>query len=140
VLIEEFGAPTLPPGERTAAVAGRVRLLGEGEAAQFTRRALERLREFGFPGAMLWCYADYEEALWREPPLDEAAHERRFGLWRSDHSAKPAVAEVGRLSETSRREVAEDFGWVNMDAADYYANPRENLRRLYGRFRQRYVG
>lgn len=139
VLFEEFGAPTLPRGESASAVAGHARLLGEEEAARFTRRALGALREFGFLGAMLWCYADYREALWREPPLDEAAHERHFGLWRSDYSAKPALAEVNRLSGNNRRAVAEDFSWVDMDPAAYYANPRENLRRLYGRFRRRYT-
>ena len=137
VLFEEFGAPTRPPDEAQAEAAGRVPLLDEEDAARFTRRALIALYEFGLAGAGVWCYADYQQHLWREPPLDEATHERHFGLWRSDYSPKPAVSEVGLMSGASRREVEDAFSWVDMDAADYYASPRENLRRLYGNFRRR---
>jgi endo-1,4-beta-mannosidase len=138
VLFEEFGAPTRPLNEAKGDAAGRVPLLAEEEAARFTRRALVALREFGLAGAGVWGYADYRQHLWREPPLDEAEHERHFGLWRSDYSPKPALAEVGRMSGASRREVEDDFSWADVDAADYYANPRDNLRRLYGNFRRRY--
>lgn len=88
VLFEEFGAPTRPRNgmhATRAAAASRTPLLEEEEAAEYARRALAALRHFGMTGAMLWCFGDYAEKLWSEPPLDEAAHERFFGLWRSDH-------------------------------------------------------
>src|SRR5262249_1268974 len=68
VLFEEFGAPT-------SSSSGGI-LLDEQETAQYTSRALTALRSFGMTGAMLWCFTDYSKALWSEPPLDEAAHER----------------------------------------------------------------
>ncbi|HYL97927.1 MAG TPA: hypothetical protein VEZ90_03150, partial [Blastocatellia bacterium] len=99
ILFEEFGAPTVPdqnglPETRAAGVP----MLGEEEAARFTGRALDSLREFGFLGAMIWCYADYARAMWSQPPLDQSSHERSFGLWHNNYTAKQALAEVKRLS------------------------------------------
>ncbi len=96
VLFAEFGAPTMPHlDQQTAAVPRTVRVLDEEEAALFTRRALDALHRFGFLGAFLWCYGDYARELWHTPPLDEATHERSFGLWRHDYSAKPAARRRG---------------------------------------------
>ena len=67
----------------------------EDEAARYTGRVLDGLRLAGCTGAMLWCYGDYDPRIWNDPPLDEAVHERSFGLWRADGSAKPAVGVVG---------------------------------------------
>jgi hypothetical protein len=90
VLFEEFGVPTRPReelrGERAASSDAKL-MLEEEEASQYTRRSLAALRRFGMTGAMLWCFGDYDEELWAEPPLDEAPHERFFGLWRSDYNA-----------------------------------------------------
>ena len=58
-------------------------------------RARRRSRAAGCVGALLWCYTDYEPAIWGSPPLDQAIHERSFGLWRADGSPKPAVEARG---------------------------------------------
>jgi endo-1,4-beta-mannosidase len=141
VLFEEFGAPTLPPASDLAIGAAEqssVRLLNEYEAAAFIRRSLEHLHRFGFPGGMLWCYGDYSETLWTEPPFDEAVHERFFGLWRADGSPKPAVAEIGMFNAGPRREPADDLEWIDVTVDEFYLNPRENLSRLYRLFRDSY--
>jgi hypothetical protein len=134
VLLEEFGAPTRPREElrgARAAAASDIPLLEEEEAAQYTRRALAALRRFGMTGAMLWCFGDYDERLWAEPPLDEAAHERFFGLWRGDHSAKPALLAVESMARSAVRERCDDFGWIDVTAEEFYLNPRAALPRLY---------
>ncbi|HEY3238714.1 MAG TPA: cellulase family glycosylhydrolase, partial [Acidimicrobiia bacterium] len=97
VLFEEFGLPT---GERAG--TGPSTLTAESAAAAYTGRALDRLRRAGCTGALLWCFADYAPALHQRPPFDEAPHERSFGLWRSDGSPKPAVAEVTARAGRSR--------------------------------------
>jgi endo-1,4-beta-mannosidase len=154
VLFEEFGAPTAPRDPRNAAQAceqSLVQLLNEEEAAAFSRHGLEQLCRFGFLGAMFWCYADYCETLWTEPPLDRAPHERYFGLWRADGSAKPVVDEVksfGKFQRPGLRSIerpnagpqfsAQDFEWIDITVDEFYRNPRENISRLYDRFRQAY--
>jgi endo-1,4-beta-mannosidase len=140
VLFEEFGAPTRPRDNRRAEQLARqckVTLLDEETAAQFTRRALAALRHFGFTGAMLWCFGDYSEAIWDEPPLDEALHERFFGLWRSDHSPKPALVEINEMSGAEQCERADDFAWIDVAREEFYQHPRANLRRLYQSFLRR---
>ena len=137
VLFEELGAPTLPGEVRKAIWAtesGGVPLLFEEETAQYTRRAIEALRRFGMTGAMLWCYGDYQESLWSLPPLDEAPHEAFFGLWRGNHSLKPTVAWIKHLAGSEALDSLDDFSWIEIDAGDFYRDPRENLRRLYRSF------
>ena len=60
-----------------------------------------RCRRAGCVGAMLWCYTDYDSAIWHDPPLDLAVHERSFGLWRADGSPKPSVAVVEAIRRCS---------------------------------------
>jgi hypothetical protein len=134
VLFEEFGAPAVKHPR-----PGRPALLGEEQAAKFTRDALESLHAFGFMGAMLWSYGDYAKWLWSWPPLDNAEHERYFGLWRSDHSPKPAVAEINGFNRLERKEPFDDFGWIDIQPSEYYRKPRANLANLYARFRARFA-
>jgi hypothetical protein len=60
-------------------------------------------------------------------------HERSFGLWRADGTAKPSVAEVsafvGREQLTAP---AED--WIDIDPKTYWQRPGGQLPRLYGRY------
>jgi endo-1,4-beta-mannosidase len=109
-------------------------LLDEDSAATFTRRALDALHRFGFLGAMLWCYGDYAEPLWTDPPLDEATWERWFGLWRADGSPKPAVREVTSFERIGRASPQQGFPWINIDREEFYTRPYEHLCRLYLRF------
>ena len=139
VLFAEFGAPAFPAGgldaDRARSSTPAIPLLEGAKAADFTRCALETLHAFGFLGAMLWCYADYGEALWSRPPLDEAAHERWFGLWGADGSPKPAVDEIQRFQGLSRAPQRLDLAWIDVDPDEFYSLPRQQLSRLYRRFR-----
>ena len=130
VVFSEFGVPTYRTGGRQSPL-----LVDEETAAAYTHRALAALRRAGCAGAMLWCYTDYQPGIWEKPPLDEAVHERSFGLWRADGSPKPAVAVVRAATETNRLHVAGDLAWIDIDSSDFYADPALHLRRLYRAYR-----
>jgi hypothetical protein len=137
VLFSEFGVPTLPVDVVLAPTAGPA-LVSEGAAAAYVERALQGLRQSGCSGAMLWCYSDYDRAIWHEPPLDQAVHERSFGLWRSDASPKQSVAVTsafaGRhLTVASSPQVADD-AWLDLQVDDFYRAPERELPRLYRRY------
>ena len=99
--------------------------------ARFTGRALSPLRDSGMTGAMLWCYGDYARELWDKPPLDRATHERSFGLWHSDYSGKPVLAEIEKAAGWERIQPQGQSDWIDLSINDFHKNPRENLRRLY---------
>jgi endo-1,4-beta-mannosidase len=105
VLFAEFGLPTYRRGDPVGE-AVRLRnassLVEEQAAAAFTERALTALQRAGSVGAMLWCYTDYASAIWEDPPLDLAVHERSFGLWRADGLPKPTVAVVEAFAGARR--------------------------------------
>jgi endo-1,4-beta-mannosidase len=127
VLLAEFGAPTRngdPDAERASP------LLTEDEAARYIERAYARLHSAGTIGGLVWCYADYDRAIWSEPPLDRAPHERHFGLWRADGSAKPAAAALAEWSGRPRA-APQPAPWSETDRRDFQAAPRETLIRLY---------
>ena len=137
VLFSEFGAPALRAGprlEQARLASTRNTLLDEDSAAIFTRRSLDALQRSGFLGAMLWCFGDYAEPLWDAPPLDEAAWERWFGLWRADGSPKPAVDELTSFGGTGRTRPPQAFPWIDIERREFYMRPYEHLRRLYPRF------
>ncbi|MEA2521645.1 MAG: hypothetical protein QOI81_1291 [Actinomycetota bacterium] len=124
VWFTEFGLPTKRPGDDD------LRLVEEADAARYTAGVLDGLRGAGCTGAMVWCFADYDLGIWAEPPLDDAPHERTFGLWRSDGSPKPAVAEItGRAGQ--ERLSSPDDGWIDIDRATYWKRPADELPRLY---------
>ncbi len=142
VLFSEFGVPTFRDdyGEaESVRRAGTTLLLEERGAAAYVGRSLEALHAGGALGAMLWCNADYVAELWRQPPFDEAIHERFFGQWRADGSAKPAVAVVQRFAATrplvvpGPAEALEDPPWIDIDPSEYWRTPGEHLPRLYRR-------
>jgi endo-1,4-beta-mannosidase len=129
VLFEEFGLPTGAGDELRDP-----HLVDESSAAAYTGLALDGLRAAGCTGALVWCFGDYAESLHDLPPLELATHERSFGLWRSDGSPKPAVAEVTRRV---RREVMPPpaAAWLDIDVDEFRASRREQLIRLYRRYR-----
>lgn len=142
VLMEEFGGPTAAPGVPSATwmwrrygQPSRVFMASEEALAAYLEQVLEGLVDVGGLGAMLWCFADYAEALWSRPPCDESWHERHFGLVRPDGTLKPHAEVVrrfaasGSVSLPARRMVSLD---VNPEA--YYASPLANAKRLYGAF------
>ena len=84
---------------------------------------------------MLWCYSDYDPALWERPPLDLAPHERSFGLWRADGSPKPSVAAVAAFAGADRCDSVDDT-WIDLDPNEFYLDPGAHLPRLYARYRE----
>jgi endo-1,4-beta-mannosidase len=136
VLFSEFGLPTFPAGGSGTRPGRGPALVPEGDAAAYTARALDGVREAGCVGAMLWCYADYDPAIWVDPPLDEAPHERSFGLWRADGTPKPAVAEVAAFAGRTGVEPG-PHDWIDIDQGEYWREPGAHLARLYWRSRQR---
>lgn len=137
VLFSELGAPTVraaDAGREPARDAGPITLLDEDVAAGYTQRALSALHQAGCLGAMLWCFSDYAPSTWTVPPLDGARHERSFGLWRSDGSAKPALAAVEAIAGIPRTGDIRAHGWVDVDVATYGRDPGLHIRRLYRRY------
>ncbi len=138
VLFSEFGLPTYRPGDPSGESARRQSvstLVDEQTAAAYTGRALVALREAGCIGAMLWCYADYDASIWESPPLDLAVHERFFGLWRADGSPKPAVTAVTHFVGAARLDSPADDEWIDVDADEFFLDPKAHLPRLYRRYR-----
>jgi len=133
VLFEEFGAPAVPSSSDLGSPGSTI-LLSDYEAASYTADALGQLYSQGFMGGFVWCYSDYSPSLWGLPPLDQAVHERYFGLWRSDGAQKPAVSAIERFAGLSRKLVASDFSWIDIEQSEYYQAPRLNLQRLYKKF------
>ena len=136
VLFSEFGLPTYtagdPIGERDALRTPI--LVPEDDAARYTGDVLSELQGADATGAMLWCYADYDAATWSAPPLDLSVHERSFGLWRADGSAKPSLAQVSGFAGRLRLP-APDHDWIDIEPQEYWQRPSAQLPRLYGRYR-----
>jgi hypothetical protein len=135
VLFSEFGLPTMPSGGAPGPAEGPA-IVAEADAATYTEQVLEGLRGAGCVGAMLWCYTDYDRAIWAAPPLDAAAHERAFGLWRADGSPKPVVARIA-ASAGAPRVSPPPLDWFDVEPREYWRDPGAHLARLYRRYRTR---
>lgn len=142
-LMEEFGACTAPPGSPTTTwewqALGRAWsqvMLSEEALAEHLEDVLPRLVEVGATGALLWCFADYAEALWERPPCDTKLHERHFGLVRPDGSLKPH-AEVVRRFIAAQPAIASPSARarIDVDAVALYTDPAPTLAGLFGAFR-----
>jgi endo-1,4-beta-mannosidase len=129
VLFEEFGLPTAVSPD-----TGPSWLVDERSAAAYTGRALDGLRAAGCAGALLWCFADYASRLHQQPPFDEALHERTFGLWRSDGSAKPAVAEITSRAGLRRVVPPAELPWLDISVEEFLTDRRRQIARLYQRY------
>jgi len=137
VLFSEFGLPTYwrgDAGEQNAR-GDSTPLVDEDAAAAYTATTLEALRRAGCCGAMLWCYSDYDPALWETPPFDLAPHERTFGLWRCDGSPKPSVAAVSAFVGAERCPDRQADGWIDIDRDEFQVDPSMHVPRLYRRYR-----
>ena len=138
VLFAEFGLPTYRRGDPSGEAVRRQdprSLVEEATAAAYTERALGALQAAGCMGAMLWCYSDYDSAIWEDPPLDLAVHERSFGLWRADGSPKPSVAVVEAFAGARRLAGQDDYPWIDLEPDEYLVAPEVELPRLYGLYR-----
>lgn len=140
VLFSEFGLPTYrQTGPRPAQDGhdGADMLVEEEVAAAYSERALAELHATGCLGAMLWCFSDYAPSMWDGPPLDEAIHERSFGLWRADGSPKPSVAAVEAFVGAERQVRPRNLDWIDIEPEQFTASPGLHLPRLYRRYRER---
>ncbi len=138
VLFAEFGLPTHRWDDRAGETIRRRAaspLVEEQAAAAHTERALAALQRAGCVGAMLWCYSDYDSAIWDKPPLDLAVHERSFGLWRADGSPKPSVAVVEAFAGARRLAGSDEYPWIDLEPEEFLVDPHEELPRLYGLYR-----
>lgn len=142
VFFTEFGVPTVPLDDDSATHRRGPQLVSEQEAAAYIARGLTALKECGATGAMLWCHADYSSQLFATPPFDTAPHERTFGLFRADGSEKPVVGEVRAFvarngnGVQSPLPIIDESAFIDVARDEYYASPRENLARLFGKYCQ----
>jgi endo-1,4-beta-mannosidase len=143
VLFSEFGLPTYREGDEASELARTTSpspLTEEAEAAEYVRRVLAGLRDAGAIGAMLWCYSDYHPDTFEHPPMDEAIHERSFGLWRADRTPKPAVDVVRSFAGSTRLPCPDREPWIDIDPERYWQQPDLELPRLYERYLTRSNG
>ena len=143
VLYEEFGVnthfPDRPTHWKDLTLWGgrrlRAHFASEEDAAVHVEGVLERLVRVGSLGAFVWCFADYDEALWDRPPCDLQVHERFFGLIRPDGSLKPSAEVIRRFA--ARQPVVqlpERLVDLPDSAESYYADPVKAMEDLYRRF------
>ncbi|MBV9333609.1 MAG: beta-galactosidase [Candidatus Eremiobacteraeota bacterium] len=127
VLFTEFGNPECPPG---ATQVDNIACLDENEMAEYSGHVLERLHACGALGAFWWCWADYDPALAKLPPFDRAAHELRFGIVRSDGTAKPVAATLARFAREARA-VVELLPPPIASESEHYAGLPSSIEREY---------
>ena len=142
-LMEEFGGCTVPPWSPARIwewlCYGQTRkqfMASEYDLAAYVEQVLDGLLDVGAMGAVLWCYADYDEKLKDQPPCDESVHERWFGLVRPDGSWKPHALVLQNFArrkpkvQLPRRTVT-----LDLTPEEYYLNPDHHAQRLYQQFR-----
>jgi endo-1,4-beta-mannosidase len=142
-LMEEFGACTAPLGQATTTWEWQALgsswsqvMLSEEALAEHLEDVLPRLVEVGATGALLWCYADYAEAIWDQPPCDTKLHERHFGLVRPDGSLKPHAEVVRRFIAGGPTIAAPSArASIAVDGDELYRDPTPTLARLFAEFK-----
>jgi endo-1,4-beta-mannosidase len=149
-LMEEWGGCTNAPGRPSETWAWNAYgddrtqfMAGEEEFAQYVGQVLPKLVEVGATGAMLWCYADYVEALWDKPPCDAngAKHERHFGLVRPDGSLKPHAEVIKRFAATLPTvQPALRTAKLTVTPDEYYRDPTAHIVEMYKAYLAEYEG
>jgi hypothetical protein len=134
VLFTEMGNPECPRG---ASRVNGFACLDENEMAAYGRGAIDRLHARGALGAFWWCWADYDPALAAVPPFDRAPHELRFGVVRSDGSAKPVAAMLTRLAAEGRS-VVDSVPAPIADEAEHYAGLPQSIGSEYRQYFETY--
>jgi len=139
VMIQEFGLATetslpSPPGFETGS-KGEQRLVSEEDAALFAEDALLRLRRSHLMGGFWKSYGDYHPSIWEWPPLDKRTIERFSGLVRHDGTPKVA-ASVFKSMVTDSESAEISAEWLDLTHEEYYQDPDQHLKRLYGSFRE----
>ncbi len=148
-LAEEWGGCTAPDGRdsevwewTTYQGVERDQFMASEQAlAEHIEQVLPKLVEVGSTGAMLWCFADYIEALWDRPPCDPngAKHERHFGLVRPDGSLKPHAEVIKKFAETHPTiQPAQRKVTLDITPDEYYQSPAFHAQRLYKDYLETY--
>jgi endo-1,4-beta-mannosidase len=144
-LMEEWGGCTNAPGkssevwEWTAYDSPRTQFMAsEEDFAAYVEAVLPKLLDVGATGSMMWCFADYIEALWDKPPCSESRHERFFGLVRPDGSLKPHAEVIRRFAATKPTVNPMPKYRVNLDITPeaFYQSPDAQIVRLYQQYLQ----
>jgi hypothetical protein len=141
VFVQDFGVATEPAfskaENRDLKRGDDLFLVSEENSAHITSEVLTRLRRFKMMGGFWKIYGDYHPSIWDWPPLDTRVSERFCGLVRSDGSPKLAASVLGsNPTEPNEDEVFAE--WIDLPEEDYYRDPRQQLGRLYRRFREYY--
>ena len=111
-------------------------MLSEEVLAEHVAEVLPRLVEIGATGALLWCYADYDQQLWDRPPCDTKLHERHFGLVRPDGSLKPHAEAVRQFIEAGPTiRAPSPRARIDVDGDAFYADPAGAIPALYEAFK-----
>jgi len=139
VMIQEFGLATksILPGPRDSdpGSEGDRLLVSEEDAALFTENALLHLRRSHLMGAFWKSYGDYHPTIWKRPPLDKSKTERFAGLVRYDGTPKVAASVLKSVpTALGLEEISSE--WLDLTHEEYYQDPDQHLKRLYGRFRE----
>ena len=141
VMIQEFGLATqsILPGPRDYDFGsmGDQRLVSEEDAAIYAEDVILHLRRLHLMGALWKSYGDYHPSIWGWPPLDKHTAERLSGIVRYDGTPKVA-AEVFRSEPSGLETEGISSEWIDLSQEEYYRDPDQHLRRLYGRFRDYY--
>ncbi len=145
VLMQEFGMPVGEgPTRMIRSATGKVTsmhyLINESEASNWLERTLHKLYVVGVRGALYWNFSDYHESLWNMPPLDRAVHERFFGLLKSNGKPKETAFVFKRFRKAIEDEPPERINVGLELPEDYYSNPKDNMRWLYSRFVETWMG
>jgi endo-1,4-beta-mannosidase len=139
VLLQEFGVPTWPllkpPLLETEKRMLKCPLFSEEIATEYYDKALLLLNQKPVLGALAWCYADYHPRLWPLPPLQQNLHERYFGLFRHDGTAKASTRVWAKISHANTGKDM-SMAWLEVYKREqFYINPRDNLIKLYANYR-----
>jgi endo-1,4-beta-mannosidase len=141
VMVQEFGLATkttlpVPRGFTWDSTSEQL-LVSEEDAALFAEDALLHLRRSRFMGAFCKSFGDYHPSIWKWPPLDKHINERFSGLVRYDGSPKVAASVFTSEFKSYEKERISSQ-WLDVSLQEYYRDPDEHLRRLFGRFREYY--
>jgi endo-1,4-beta-mannosidase len=105
-LLAEFGLSINPePGEgevmrRAGGARVPVRLADEPRAGEFVRRVLPIARDAGALGALIWCFSDYDPALYDGIALSGWPHERYFGIFGASGRLKATGEAMREFART----------------------------------------
>lgn len=142
-LMEEFGGCTAQPGQpsyimKWTETNGKAReqfMSGEEDLAEYLRQSIAKLHHSGATGAMVWCFADYAEELWDQPPCQNAVHERFFGLVRPDGSLKPHAQVLKDFAATQPViQPIPPYARLDVDPNAFYESPLSFLTTLYRQY------